>query len=336
MIDDRTLTTDESGFLDRLTALPGSYDGPDGVRPGPYGLSGFGEAASVARALQSWVDAPLVVSGTQFLFAAGFDYGELGALKLSSELAGAEVVTLGYASYEPNYQVPQDVLSPYIYASYLAYATGHGDALADAERAMTVLRDRLGPNVAVEQNPAKLLAWTLWNRVPLLLTSRAHVGLGDLVQRVFARVGRTLAISTGEHPLELLTGALEGRHQLGDDLVGLIVGPEDEELRLARDVLETRVAQVERLGLAAEDGRAAETSSETPAESSSKESSSKDGVAAGVDLAGAVGVEVKDVGARALALWYASLWVAAYLALLHDQPPGDNDVYAAVTQVAHP
>lgn len=305
MIENTTLSTDESGFLDRLLALPGSYDGPDGMRAGPYGLIGFGEAASLTRALQSWVDAPLVVTGTQFLLASGFDHGEFGALKLSSEMTDAEVITLGYASYEPSYRVSQDVLSPYTYASYLAYATGHGDALIEAERAMASVRDRVRPETEPERNPAKLLAWTLWNRVPLLLTSRAQVGLGDLVQRVFARVGKTLAITTGEHPLELLSGAFEGRHQLGDDVVGLLVGPPDEELRLAGEVLETRVAQVERLAL--------------------------DEVLDGVEAE----VGVADRGARALTLWYYTLWVAAYLALLHDHSPTDSDVYEALTQAAH-
>ena len=89
MLDDisRLSAADESGFLERLAALPGSYEGPDGLRAEPYGLTGFGEASPLSAALQSWVDAPLVVSGTQFMLASGFDYGELGALKMSLELS---------------------------------------------------------------------------------------------------------------------------------------------------------------------------------------------------------------------------------------------------------
>ena len=47
MLDDfdKLSAADESGFLARLWALPGSYDGPDGRRTEPYGLIGFGETA---------------------------------------------------------------------------------------------------------------------------------------------------------------------------------------------------------------------------------------------------------------------------------------------------
>lgn len=296
MLDDlsRLTAADEGGFLDRLAALPGSYDGPDGLRVEPYGLTGFGEASALSAALRSWVDAPLVVSGTQFMLASGFDYGELGALKLIME-SDVEVVTLGFEAYKPDFRVEPGVLSLYTYASYLAYATGHSEALMQAETSMAALRDYLRPEVETERNPAKALAWALWNRVPLLLAPKSDAGVLNLLQRVFARVGKSLSISAGEHPLEFVSGAFEGRHNLADDVVGVIVG-EDEEMRLAREVLETRVAQLEPLTLPF----------------------------------GGIGEPLSDPGARALVLWYISLWVAAYLALLHEQSPEDSQVYEAL------
>ncbi len=304
MLDDfdRLSAVDESGFLARLWALPGSYDGPDGRRAEPYGLIGFGEAAPLSRALQSWVDAPLVVSGTQFMLASGFDYGELSTLKLNAEMTQAEVVVLGYAAYQPNLHVEQGVLSAYTYASYLAHATGHSDALEQAERVMASLRDRLGPEVHTDKNPAKALAWTLWNRVPLIVSSRADRGLPGLLQGVFARVGKLLALTAGEHPLGVLSGAFEGRHVLGDDVVALIAGLEDEETRLSGEILDTRVAQVERLSLPFG------------------------------GVGNSVGEAVTDPGARALALWYASLFVAAYVAMLHGLSPEDSSVYSEVSR----
>ena len=298
MLDDfsRLSAADESGFLARLTALPGSYDGPDGLRSEPYGLLGFGEASALSAALQSWVDAPLVVSGTQFMLASGFDYGELGALKLSAEQSQADVVVLGYAAYQPDFRIAPGVLSLYTYASYLAHATGHSEALVEAETAMVALRDQLGPQIETERNPAKALAWALWNRVPLLLAPRSDIGALNLLQRVLARVGKSLSINTGDHPLEMLAGAFEGRHNLADDVVGLIVGEEDEEMRLAREVLETRASQLETLTIPF----------------------------------GGIGAPLDDPGARALVLWYISLWVAAYLAFLHDQSPEDSQVYEAL------
>ncbi len=297
MLDDlsRLTAADESGFLARLAALPGSYDGPDGLRAEPYGLTGFGEASALSAALRSWVDAPLVVSGTQFMLASGFDYGELGALKLIMD-SDVEVITLGFEAYKPDFRVEPGVLSLYTYASYLAHATGHNEALMQAEGVMVALRDYLRPEVETERNPAKALAWTLWNRVPLLLAPRGDAGVLNLLQRIFARVGKSLSISAGEHPLEFLAGAFEGRHNLADDVVGLVVGEEDAEMRLAKEVLETRVAQLEPLTLPF----------------------------------GGIGEPLADPGARALVLWYISLWTAAYLAFLHEQSPEDSQVYEAL------
>lgn len=300
MIDDMDKVTEEAqGFLERLAQLPGSYDGPDGLRAEPYGLSGFGEASGLARALAAWVDAPLVVDGTQFLLASGFDYGALAPLKLSAEMVGADAVVLGYVAHEPALRVEPGPLSLYTYASYLAYATGHGEALAEAEIAMKALAMTCTADIETERNPAKSLAWTLWNRVPLLLAGREGAGLPELLQRVFARVGKTLAITVGDHPLEVLSGAFEGRHQLGDDVLALVVGPQDEELRLAVEVLGTRVAQVETMSLPF----------------------------------GGLGETVADPGARALVFWYITMWVSAYLALLHEMNPADSVVYSKLADV---
>ena len=116
------------------------------------------------------------------------------------------------------------------------------------------------------------------------------------LQRVFARVGKSLSVSAGEHPLELLAGAFEGRHNLADDVVGVMVGDEDAEMRLAKEVLETRAAQLEHVNLPF----------------------------------GEVGAPLTDPGARALVFWYISLWTAAYLAFLHEQSPEDSQVYGAL------
>lgn len=301
MLDDinQLIQTDQGNFFSQLQALPGSYDGPDGERPEPYGLIGFGEGSGLGRALTSWVDAPLVVSGTQFMLAGGFDDDELAPLKLNCELAGADVIVLGHSAHEPDLQVPRGILSRYQYICYLAHATKHSEALGQAEAVMSAWRDQCLPEIKTERNPAKTLAWALWNRVPLLLAGRADSGAADLIQRVFARVAGVLAITTGEHPLEVLSSALESRHRLGDDVVAVSIGPDTPEVQLAKEVLETRVAQIERLSL--------------PEESS----------------------KLSDPGARALALWYASLWVAGYLSALHEKPPADAPVYDKVASAAH-
>ena len=289
---------DSETILSKLAALPGSYEGPDGVQPEPYGLMGYGEAVGLAGAFKTWIDAPLTLSGTQFLFAGGFDYEDAVPLKLSSELAGANVVLLGHGVHEPSLFVEPGPLGFYTYANYLGYATGHKEAVEEANTAMQSVLTSVLPEVDSNENPAKTLAWSLWNRVPLLLTNRQHSGLASAVQKVFARVGKSLSITLGEHPIEVATGAFEGRHEFGDDVVVLALGPEDEEMRLAGEVLETRVAQIETLTLPF----------------------------------GGVGTLPSDPGAQALVLWYLSAWVAAYLALLHKLDPSVNEVYDAVRE----
>lgn len=284
---------DSSGFFKKLTNLPNSYEGPDGLQKEPYGLMAYGECSSLPGLFKSWIDAPIVLSGTQFLFAGGFDYGEAAPLRISAELAGAKVVTLGYGVHEPNIEILPDVLSTYTYTGYLAHATGHKEDWQEANMLMTTLLEVMKPEVETAQNPAKTLAWNLWNRVPLVTASRRQNGLNDMVQRLLARVGKSLAITTSEHPLEVLTGAFEGRHQLGDDVVGLLLGDPDEEMRLTLSVLESRVAQVERIALPF----------------------------------GGIGEAPADAGAYNLVLWYISLWVSAYLAILHKFDPVDTNVY---------
>lgn len=291
---------DTSGFLTRLAALPGSYDGPDGVQPEPYGLLGFGEASVLTALLAPWIDAPMVARGTQFVLTSGFDFGEVAALRVSAELAGARPIVLGDAAFEPTYRVPGGVLSVHTHLHYLGHATGHGEVLSAAEERLRQLLPRLGPEVPTEHNPAKTVAWTLWNRVPLLISSRAHAGLQSLIQQVLARVGKALAVPTGAHPSGVVAGAFEGRHQLGDDMVGLVLGREDREVALVREVLGTRVAQIE--SLATHAGGALE----------------------GLD----------DPVGEALVLWYLATWVAAYLALLHEFDPGDGEVYQQVRDSA--
>ncbi len=298
MLDDlKNITSlDSTNLLSRLAQLPHSYDGPDGLRKEPYGLIAYGEASSLPQLFESWLDAHLVVSGTQFIFAGGFDYGEVAPMKLSAELGGAEVVVLGHGVHQPSLAVPPDILSTYTYAGYLAHATGHKEDWLEANQVMADLAKVLMPEVETAQNPAKTLAWTLWNRVPFLLASRRQRGLMALVQRLIGRVAKSLAMTTAEHPLEVLTGAFETRHQLGDDMVAVILGDKDEELTLVEEVLSSRIAQLERIALPF----------------------------------GNVGTAPTDAGAYNLVIWYISLWVASYLALLNKFDPADSSVYQAV------
>jgi hypothetical protein len=156
------------------------------------------------------------------------------------------------------------------------------------------------PTLATDENPAKRLAWALWQRVPLLVSERGAAAGQPLVQQTFARVGKALAVPTGDHGALVAAAAFEGRHALADDLVALVVGRRLAETDLIEEVLSTRVAQVERLTFGD----------------------------------GWLPPSLEDIVLDAIVLWYAVTWVAAYGALLAELDPADEGVYGRVRAVA--
>jgi hypothetical protein len=298
---------DRQRFLERLRALPDAYGGPDGVRPGPYGFDATGPTAVLVPLLANWTDGRLTPTGTQFIVDGGFDVeAEFAAQRAAAEAAGADVVVLGAATAEEAHEegsdvvVPDDALAAYHVVRYLAYATGRatdGDRLAEAMRLVAAAAD---PTLATDENPAKRLAWALWQRVPLLVSERGAAAGQPLVQQTFARVGKALAVPTGDHGALVAAAAFEGRHALADDLVALVVGRRLAETDLIEEVLSTRVAQVERLTFGD----------------------------------GWLPPSLEDIVLDAIVLWYAVTWVAAYGALLAELDPADEGVYGRVRAVA--
>lgn len=297
---------DPERFLERLTALPDAYAGPDGARPAPHGFDATGPAAVLQPVVADWFDGRLIPRGTQVVAEAGFaDPAEMAAFRSAAEAAGAEVVVIAATHRDGegaggDVRLPDDALAPYHLVRYLAFASGRaaaGERLADALRRVAVAADPARPTA---ENPAKALAWALWQRVPLLVSDRASAAGQALVQQAFAWVGKTLAIPTGAHGALVAAAAFEARHALADDLVALVLGRPGPETTLIEEVLSTRVAQVERLELG------------------------------GGWLPPADADPVVD----AIVLWYAATWVAAYGAILGGLDPADDGVYGRVRAVA--
>jgi hypothetical protein len=308
MLDERSTlhARDPERLLDRLAALPGAYAGPDGVRPGPYGFDAAGAAAVVEPVVADWFDGRLTPQGTQFFVEGGFDDpAELAVRRSAVEAAGAEVVVIGAEDEDADggtrdVRLPDDALAPFHLVRYLAHATGRGEAgerLSAALRQVAAAADSARPTA---ENPAKTLAWALWQRVPLLVSDRTGAAAQGLVQQAFARVGKTLAIPTGAHGALVASAAFEARHALADDLVALLLGRPGPETELIEEVLATRVAQVERLAFGA----------------------------------GWLPPADADPVVDAVVLWYAATWVAAYGAILGGIDPSDDGVYGRVRAVA--
>ncbi|MBW3551502.1 MAG: hypothetical protein KY442_12085, partial [Proteobacteria bacterium] len=133
-----------------------------------------GENSDLPNVMRPWFDAPVVTTGTQVLMSTAFDFGELGPLRITSEMSQAEVVTLGARVHEPDLHIPAGPLSLYTASCYLGFATGQGEQVARIESLLRTIADRCRSDTPTEINPAKTLAWTLWNRVPLVVANRAN------------------------------------------------------------------------------------------------------------------------------------------------------------------
>jgi len=250
-----------------LETLPNSYDGPTRVMPAPYGVIGFGEGALSAELTREFIDDASVAGGTQFILSGGLDFGAVEAASLISEASGATVFQMGseagfqaeVSSDESSIQlsdadndsvtrVAPSALATYHYALALAHMTGNAEKAQAVDAALVALRDTCNANVPTEENPAKQLAWKLWTRTPLLIPSGGFA-LQPLVWQIsLSRIGKSMSIPVPLNALEIVASGFEARHESGDALVALFLGGEDGRLRLARELLETRVDEVIEIG----------------------------------------------------------------------------------------
>lgn len=282
-------------FTDALLALPHASEGA-APRPGPHAVLGLGEGALAAELLFPLIGRRLSAQGTQFLLASGDWDAAAQDYASMAEVSGAQLVRLGDRLADavtpdresPSALVRRGPLSTYHYAQWVAHAAGFSEEAREADRLLADLAARCAPDV--DENPARALAWSLWGRVPLLLAAQGEDVLPRAWQQLLARIGKSLAVPVAHEPLYILTGAFEARHENGDGRVALILGDEDEELTLAREVLETRVDEVIH-----------------------------------VPYPEGVGGYAGN-----LALWYFGLWVATYLAERYGQPPEDSAALRAV------
>ena len=277
-------------FTDALLALPHASEGA-APRPAPYGVLGLGEGALAAELLFPLIGRRLTAQGTQFVLASGDWDAGAGDYAGMAEVSGARVVRLGdtlEGGDGPNALVRRGPLSTYHYAQWVAHAAGFEEEARAADRLLADLAARCAPEV--EENPARTLAWSLWGRVPLLLAAQGEDVLPRAWQQLLARVGKSLAVPVAHDPLYVLSGAFEARHENGDGRVALLLGDEDAELALAREVLETRLDEVIH-----------------------------------VPYPEGVGGYAGN-----LALWYFGLWVASYLAERYGQPPEDSPALRAL------
>ncbi|RIH88017.1 hypothetical protein Mlute_00739 [Meiothermus luteus] len=233
-----TYLADRLGLAFDLRDLVGSGPVPVLRYAPPYGVVGFGEgwwAALLARDFAS----EFTTRGTQFVLEGGYDLGGAAGAGLYAAAGGAEVVRLGFRE-NAEVEIRAHPLSTYRYLRFLLLATGHKAELERIDRALLLERERLRPEVGLEKNPAKFLAYTLLERTPLWVVPERYPGLAQALQQTFGRIGKSLSITPPPSALEFFVTSLEARHEQGDPIVAVLLG-DDERKRYAQEILESRV-----------------------------------------------------------------------------------------------
>ncbi len=300
MLDEaEILRHDRSDLHGQLLALAASDAGEAELKPlpGPYGGVAYGEPELALSLCEQWIGAGLG-PGTRFILSDGSDGGEAAEFAHLAGLEGARFCWLG----QPTEEIPLSLgveagpLSTYRYAQYLARATGHAEEDEQAKAALTELAERCQFAVSSEVNPAKQLAWQLWTRLPVLLSSPGSWLPAWGWQTLIARIGKSFSVVIEHLPALVLSGGFEARHETGDQMVALLIGRDDPGSALLEKVLSSRVDEVQRV-------------SAPPGLSSYGE---------------------------ALYLWALGAWTSFYLALSYGQDPSDSPALLALQRLWRP
>lgn len=264
-----------SNLLTLLTQLPNSYTGPTQQQKAPYSVVGVGEGELAAQMAHTALSQHLLKEGTQFiLFSPDGEEEALTYAQLSNVAnVTSQCIGTGGVPDHIDVLVPSGPLATYHFVQYLLHATGQAEEAAKANQLLADLAEQCGPE-AGEKSPARQLAWSLWDRVPLLLTATDTPGLLYAWQSLLARIGKMPALPVLGDPLPFVSGAFEAKHESGDGRVVLLLGDLDPRLELAQEILESRTDETIHI----------------PATTSS------------------------DTLAGQLSLWYFGAWVAAYVA----------------------
>jgi len=234
-----TYLADRMGLAFELRDLVGSGPVPQARYAAPYGVVGFGEGWWAAQLARDWIPAEFTHAGTQFVLEGGYDLGGAAGAGLYAASSGAEIVRLGWAE-NTEVELLASALSPYRYLRFLLLATGQRDELSRIDQALLLERDRLRPEVSLDKNPAKFLAYSLLERTPMFVVPERYPGLAGAMQQTLARVGKSLSFTPPPSALEFFVTGLEARHEQGDPIAAVLVG-EDERKKIAQEILESRV-----------------------------------------------------------------------------------------------
>lgn len=287
-------------FLQSLTKLPHSYEGSRKIQAAPYSVEGLGEGLMATALLGETNSA--AEGGTFFLLTSG-EYHTLS--DMAAEIARAKeqipfvISTILDDKAEENIAqlVPEGVTSTYHFVQAVLYATNRAELAAENDRCFAEIAALCEPSH--EQNPARDLAWKIWNRIPLLIPEEGSEVLTLAWQGLLARVAKVPSIPVQGDTLAVLSGMFEGRHEFSDGKLALLLDADEGEnssfsMRITAELLKTRTDEV---------------------------------------IAIPCPVHTSHSINKRLSFWYFGLWVAAYLAQCYEQDPHDHPVWAQVKEV---
>ncbi len=232
-----TYLTDQNGFWLELRDLVGSGPNPNRKYTGPFGVVGTGEGWWAAELVREILGKDFVFEGTQFLLEAS-----LGHPTYYSGIGDSTAVKLGFREDADVFFYPSPI-SSYRYLRFLLLATSNQDELTRVDRALIAEREHLSPSVPLSKNPAKLIAFSCYERIPLWVVPNSYSGLASMMQQTFARIGKSLSVAPPPSSLEFLITMLESQHHLGGQMSAVVFG-EDSNRDLALNILEGRVETV--------------------------------------------------------------------------------------------
>lgn|GEM_PF-147537 len=225
-----TYQADRSGLALALRELVERAPQVPSSPRGPFEILASGEAWWPAQLIHRWLPERLGPGGLLLLE---------GALAKSPKLpGGVEVLRVG-PSEQAEIRFESGPLAAYTYLSVALQLVGAQRELAEINSWLVKERERLLPEVPLDRNPAKYLAYTFLERMPLWIVRDELEGLAPALQQAFARIGKSLSLTPPPSPLEFFLTALEARHEQGDPLVAVLVG--FSQPGLVRELVESRV-----------------------------------------------------------------------------------------------
>jgi Phosphoglucose isomerase N-terminal domain/Bacterial phospho-glucose isomerase C-terminal SIS domain len=289
-----------------LEALPGSYSGPVRALPGPFGIVGFGEGAWPAEFARAWIEQTVISDGTQFVLAGGLDFGEAEVAAIISEASGSKPYRIGQAALSAQDQDSLEI---------------------DAEDSNEDYSEDFGIDQIVPASP--LSTYTYLQSIAYATNHASSAEAADNLLRDLCAQYKT-DVHTNDNPAKRLAWSLWTRTPL------ILASPEYSQQIWAWHVSIARIGKSMSIPLERNPLTVLSSGFEARHEAGDSlvalviggldESMgiAKEMLESRVDEVITIDAQPGEPYASGLGLWYLSVWVGFYLAILYGIDPKDS------------